>query len=75
MRVKADDSTVCLSCRIVHYPLELRFVQADGNGPGEYMHSGMRGDPHVGAIRHCSFTEAEIELQAKSASISSKAAC
>jgi len=35
-------------------------MQADGNGSGEYMHSGMRGDPHVGAFRRCSFTESEI---------------
>src|SRR5882757_344858 len=34
-------------------------VQADGNGRGDYMHSGMRGGPHVGAFRRCSFTETE----------------
>src|SRR6267142_7142873 len=34
-------------------------MQADGNGSGEYMHSGMRGDPHVGAFRRCSFTKTE----------------
>src|SRR5258708_4768687 len=35
--------------------------QADGNGSGDYMHSGMRGSPHVGAFRRCSFTKAEID--------------
>ncbi len=45
-------------------------VQADGNGPGDYMHSGMRGGPHVGAFRRCSFTEAEIYLQLYSSSVS-----
>ncbi len=39
-------------------------AQADGNGSGDYMHSGMRGGPHVGAFRRCSFTETEIKLQA-----------
>src|SRR5437868_15336922 len=34
-------------------------VQADGNGRGDYMHSAMRGGPHVGAFRRCSFTETE----------------
>src|SRR5256885_15659775 len=34
-------------------------MQADGNGSGDYMHSGMRGGPHVGAFRRCSFTETE----------------
>src|SRR5260221_13347464 len=34
-------------------------VQADGNGSGDYMHSGMRGSPHVGAFRRCSFTKTE----------------
>jgi len=34
-------------------------VQADGNGLGDYMHSGMRGGPHVGAFRRCSFTKTE----------------
>src|SRR5262249_30667909 len=34
-------------------------VQADRNGSGAYMHSGMRGDPHVGALRRCSFTNTE----------------
>src|ERR1041385_3761283 len=34
----------------------LTVVQADGNRSGAYMHSGMRGGPHVGALRRCSFT-------------------
>jgi len=34
-------------------------MQADGKRAGDYMHSGMRGGPHVGAFRRCSFTEAE----------------
>jgi len=34
-------------------------MQADGNGSGAFMHSGMRGGPHVGALRRCSFTETE----------------
>jgi len=34
-------------------------MQADGNGSGDYMHSGMRGGPHVGAFRRCSFTKTE----------------
>jgi hypothetical protein len=34
-------------------------MQADGNGSGAYMHSGMRGVPHVGALRRCSFANAE----------------
>ena len=50
-------------------------MQADGNGSGDYMHSGMRGGPHVGAFRRCSFTEAEIKLQAQSTSISRKPTC
>src|SRR5437867_3081275 len=45
-------------CIIIH--LFVFFVmQADGNGSGDYMHSGMRGGPHVGAFRRCSFTETE----------------
>ena len=36
--------------------LFLTVMQADGNGSGAYMHSGMRGGPHVGALRRCSFT-------------------
>ena len=39
--------------------INLIVMQADGNGSGAYMHSGMRGGPHVGALRRCSFTEAE----------------
>jgi len=34
-------------------------MQADGNGSGAYMHSGIRGGPHVGALRRCSFTKTE----------------
>src|SRR6266571_508512 len=26
-------------------------MQADGNGSGAYVHSGIRGGPHVGALR------------------------
>src|SRR5438876_5091171 len=45
-------------CIIIH--LFVSFVmQADGNGSGDYMHSGMRGGPHVGAFRRCSFTKRE----------------
>jgi len=47
-------------------------MQADGNGSGDDMHSGMRGCPHVGAFRRCSFTETEIKLQGPSTSISRK---
>jgi len=36
-------------------------MQADGNGSGAYMHSGMRGDPHVGALRQCSFANTESD--------------
>ena len=43
-------------------------MQADGDGPGDYMHSGIRGGPHAGAFRRCSFTETELELQRKSTS-------
>ena len=50
-------------------------MQADGNGSGDYMHSGMRGGPHVGAFRRCSFTETEIKLQVYSSSISRKPTC
>src|SRR2546428_12398776 len=32
-------------------------MQADGKGAGEYMHSGMRGDPPVGAVRPCSIAK------------------
>src|SRR5258705_5932777 len=39
----------------------LSVIQADGNRPGDYMHSGMRGDPHVGAFRRCSFTKTESD--------------
>ena len=38
--------------------------QVDGDGPGDYMHSGIRGGPHVGAFRRCSFTETELKLHA-----------
>lgn len=31
----------------------------NGNGSGASMHSGMRGGPHVGALRRCSFTNTE----------------
>jgi hypothetical protein len=34
-----------------------------GNGSGAYMHSGMRSDPHVGALRRCSLTETETDLR------------
>ena len=34
-------------------------MQADGNGSGDYMHSGIRGGPHVGAFRRCSFANTE----------------
>src|SRR2546430_16706103 len=44
-----------ISLFIVH----MMVVQADGNGLGDYMHSGMRGGPHVGAFRRCSFTKTE----------------
>jgi len=50
-------------------------MQADGNGSGDYMHSGMRGGPHVGAFRRCSFTDTEIELQCSSTSISRNPTC
>jgi hypothetical protein len=38
---------------------------ADGRvtGSGAYMHSGMRSDPHVGALRRCSLTETETDLR------------
>jgi len=36
-------------------------MQAGGNGSGDYMHSGMRGGPHAGAFRRCSFTETESD--------------
>ena len=39
------------------------------------MHSGMRGGPHVGALRRCSFTDTEIKLQCSSTSISRNATC
>src|SRR3954465_13099559 len=39
--------------------LYLLVVQADGNRSGDYMHSGMRGSPHVGAFRRCSFAKTE----------------
>src|ERR1700689_983079 len=45
-------------------------MQADGNGSGDYLHSGMRGGPQVGAFRRCSFTDTEIKLQLESTSIS-----
>src|SRR4029434_4865671 len=38
------------------------------------MHSGMRGGPHVGAFRRCSFTETELKLQCESTSISRRPA-
>src|SRR5689334_7629042 len=44
-----------ISVFIVH----MMVVQADGNGLGDYMHSGMRGGPHIGAFRRCSFTGTE----------------
>src|SRR5438874_13838333 len=34
-------------------------MQTDGNGSGAYMHSGIRGGPHVGALRRCSFANTE----------------
>jgi len=34
-------------------------MQTGANGSGAYMHSGMRGGPHVGALRRCSFAKAE----------------
>ena len=73
VRIKADHPSGDLSLHF--YPFYFLVVQADGNGSGDYMHSGMRGGPHVGAFRRCSFTETEIKLQASSTSISRKAAC
>jgi hypothetical protein len=63
VRIEADHpSGVFFICVLFHGLLWLK--QADGNGSGDDMHSGMRGSPHVGAFRRCSFTEAEIKLQA-----------
>src|SRR3954452_11018165 len=39
------------------------------------MHSGMRGGPHVGALRRRSFTEYGELLQAESTSVFRKAIC
>ena len=47
-------------------------VQTDGNGSDDYMHSGIRGGPHAGAFRWCSFTKAEIKLQVCFPSVSRK---
>src|SRR5215468_2958209 len=37
----------------------LRLCRRTENGSGAYMHSGMRGGPHVGALRQRSFTKSE----------------
>ena len=73
VRVKADHPLDSIVSSCSFYPLTV--MQADGNGSGAYMHSGIRGGPHVGALRRCSFTNTESDSKRQSTSISRKPTC
>src|SRR6185295_7179157 len=53
MAVQANH-TLDRFCFLIHGLLLMLCRRAE-IGSGAYMHSGMRGGPHVGALRRCSF--------------------